>query len=91
MSLDDTAAAPQLPPFRTRVMNFMHALAGHVRNGFTTVSPEVLEQRLETCASCQHFTGQHCAKCGCNCGNRNPFLNKLAWESEHCPLDPPKW
>lgn len=33
-----------------------------------------------------------CGKCRCNVSAKaNKWLNKVAWRSEHCPDDPPRW
>jgi len=51
---------------------------------------------FEICNNCINFqkkdsnTGT-CSICGCNIKKDGNFLNKIAWGTTRCPLDPPKW
>lgn len=72
-----------------RVSNFVVALGEHALNGCPKSSEKLIEHRLSICESCHHFSGTHCDACGCACNGSRKFLNKLAWEDQHCPAD--KW
>ena len=77
--------------FPQRLANFVKALAAHIAAGMPTVSQEVIDARLEHCKVCKLFTGEVCTheKCGCNVGDKQKFLNKLAWADQECPIG--KW
>jgi tetratricopeptide (TPR) repeat protein len=52
-------------------------------SGMKTVSPEIQQKRLKTCATCEHHTGLRCRICGC-------FTNvKTKMPHEDCPIG--KW
>jgi hypothetical protein len=76
-----------LPPFRTRIVNFFRTFVAHVGNDMRIVPQEKLEERLSICETnaCGHFTGTHCAQCGCPANSESVFFNKVAWESSKCP------
>ena len=44
---------------------------------------EVFKERLETCNSCEHLSGDKCMKCGCT------MSVKCKWGTASCPID--KW
>jgi hypothetical protein len=73
-----------------RGWKFGIAAISHALKGNPTCTQEEINHRLSICKQCKHFTGNHCLKCGCNCGN-NPkkYLNKLAWADQECPIK--KW
>jgi hypothetical protein len=54
--------------------------------------PEEVEQLREICKACTEYydngTCNH-PKCGCGVGESGWLGDKLAWESEHCPIK--KW
>lgn len=50
-----------------------------------------VEKRLEICRPCPWFTGKGCKQCGCNCNEKDSYFNKIAYPTERCPDDPPRW
>jgi tetratricopeptide (TPR) repeat protein len=59
------------------------AIAKFVGSGLKTVSPQIQQQRVQTCALCDHHTGIRCRLCGC-------FTSvKVRLPHERCPMD--KW
>ena len=59
------------------------ALTKHVASGLKTVSGDVYQRRLQTCGTCEHYTGVRCRVCGC-------FAQiKARLPNEQCPLE--KW
>jgi hypothetical protein len=74
------------PSLLQQVTTFAVALADHVRDGLAKCHTEQIDHRLAICRDCPEFTGVHCGKCGCACSGRSTFFNKLAWQSEKCPL-----
>lgn len=86
----DRPAVPELPPLLDRVWTFTKAIARHTRGGFRKRTKTRISELLEICENCpaDRYTGTHCAECGCCVGAAtDAWLNKLAWESERCPLD----
>lgn len=79
----------EMPSLIVRGINLTVAAWRHAMNGFKCRSEPEIERLLEVCRGCPEFTGRWCQKCGCNCGGNETFLNKLAWQSERCPLG--KW
>lgn len=62
---------------------FVRAVVRHALDGFTNVSPEEYERRLNICRQCEFFDRMTCRRCGC-------FLAvKAHWASESCPEE--KW
>ena len=78
-----------MPSLMVRGWNFATAMSRYVGNGFKRSSPELLETRLAQCQACPKLENDHCKLCGCACVAENILLNKLALESEKCPLG--KW
>lgn len=74
-----------------KAWSFTKSVVKHVADGLRKCTKEELESRLAVCKTCDQFTGSGCKVCGCNCTGTYEFMNKLAWASESCPLDPPKW
>jgi hypothetical protein len=52
---------------------------------------EELNKRLDICIKCDQFDGNRCNLCGCCTNEFRSFFNKLAYPTERCPADPPKW
>jgi hypothetical protein len=69
-----------------RVVTFASALKDHLCDGMVKCEAGEIQARLEVCRQCPSFTGSHCRECGCACGSKSKFFNKLAWRSETCPL-----
>ena len=92
------------PPMVKRALNFVRAAFGQAPllieaalTGNSDVafrSREEVERIAEICKTCPLFDGERCThkNCGCDISpDRNAFWSKLAWKSETCPYDPPRW
>jgi hypothetical protein len=71
---------PHLPSALTQIGNFTKALAEHVASGSGKVALEILNERLDTCSSCQARVEDRCTVCGCY------MPIKATWTSSECPL-----
>jgi tetratricopeptide (TPR) repeat protein len=78
------AAAPTAGPGLLRMaISAVKSMSKFVSSGMKTVSASTLQQRLQTCATCEHHTGVRCKLCGC-------FTSvKARMPHEHCPIE--KW
>jgi tetratricopeptide (TPR) repeat protein len=79
------AAAPPVRGAGVLQMAFSaaKAMVKYLGSGMKTVPAAVHQQRVRTCAACEHHTGLRCKLCGC-------FTNTKAWlPYEHCPIG--KW
>ncbi len=86
----DPRDKPKLPGLITLAGNFAAAVAAHVADGMTTVTPEQMQARLEICATCELRNGDNCSKCGCNLIHGVPPLpGKTAVRTAFCPIG--KW
>jgi hypothetical protein len=52
---------------------------------------EIFRIYHEVCKECEYFDNDKCGICGCRLKPKGHMLNKIAWATEKCPLDPPKW
>lgn len=59
------------------------------KNSDNLSSIELINNRYDICSSCEFFKNNSCSKCGCNLTKDRNYLNKIAHEKEHCPLN--KW
>lgn len=82
-----------LPSLLERAVSFGKAMAKHAADGGELCTEEEITARLEICQKCEFFIIKQeiplmgkCSKCGCNCNNRQTFLNKLALPGQSCPL-----
>ena len=74
-----------MPSTMDMIKNFGSSMANHAMNSFQSVLPNVKEERIKICESCEHYDSEskRCSECGC-------FVHiKAGWASEKCPLD--KW
>lgn len=69
----------------TRMGRFVMHFARHAAKGMPKATRQQIENRLAICNACEHFKDDRCELCGCRCGNRKQFLNKLAWSDQTCP------
>lgn len=99
------AAAPQPEPSLLRkAANFAAAalkqaplfvealLTGDETGAFR--SADEIAKIADICKTCPFFSGEICTheKCGCAISaDRSAWLSKLAWRSQRCPDDPPRW
>lgn len=74
------------------VIRFIGEFFKWALTGFKIRSAEEIEARYNICKPClfyQPFAPDvdygTCEKCGCNIHRTDRKLNKLAWESTHCP------
>jgi tetratricopeptide (TPR) repeat protein len=73
-------AAASGPGFLRMAFSALKSMAKFVGSGMKTVPPAVRDERLETCAACEHHTGVRCKLCGC-------FTAVKSWlPHEHCPI-----
>jgi hypothetical protein len=71
-------------PFK--IVRFTAALAKFIIKGKGKfLSESKMQVRLEICKICANFTGNYCKACGCKCGNKRKFMNKLVYPTEDCP------
>lgn len=76
----------------TQVATFLSSVYDlYTRAGGKLVSKEVLDYRFSQCKICEHFNGKGCSLCGCCTNRKKTLFNKLAYPTETCPADPPKW
>lgn len=77
------AAASAGPGLLRMAFSALKSMAKFVGAGLKTVPPAVRDERLQTCASCEHHTGVRCKLCGC-------FTAVKSWlPHERCPIG--KW
>jgi len=88
---NDSFKPNEPPPIWIRGMNFAKAMARWGASGCKMVTTKEIGKRLAICQSCDLLVNNICthAECGCNCNDKNHVMNKLALESEKCPLK--KW
>lgn len=87
--LEEETLQNELPALWIRGWNFATAMIRHGQNGLKMCSQEKIDRRLSICQACPKLSNNHCSLCGCACNEQNRLLNKLALESEKCPLN--KW
>jgi tetratricopeptide (TPR) repeat protein len=74
---------PRSPGLLRMAFSAGKSMAQFLGSGFKTAPPTTWQQRLRTCAACEHHTGVRCRLCGC-------FTNvKARLAHEECPLQ--KW
>ena len=85
------ATPVESPSFAVKLASFAGALVSHIAAGSPTAEPAEIERRLGVCLNCEHYdaAGERCNVCGCKCTRRGEWLNKLAWDDQHCPRG--KW
>lgn len=80
----------QSPDVLQMAVNFSGALKRHALNGRKVRSEEEIRAIYAICSACPLLQDGRCnhEKCGCNVSpDPTRWLNKLAWQSEHCPID----
>lgn len=101
---EETPEPPPPPGFWRRAANFAAAALKQAPlfveaalTGDETValrSPAEIERIAAICKACPLFNGEVCTHKNCGCqisADRSAWLSKLAWRSQKCPDDPPKW
>jgi len=74
---------PGSPGLLSMAMSAGGAMAKFLGSGLKTTSKEIYEERLRTCATCDHHTGVRCRICGCITSIKARMLH------EDCPIT--KW
>lgn len=80
----------------TMIVRFLKEWVKWNINGRKVRTLEEMAMLYEICAQCPFFEefekdeGQ-CGICGCNIKKSSYALNKLAWQTTHCPHNPNKW
>lgn len=82
---------PRKPNFARKLKSFTGALFRLARSGQGLLSEDEIEERLWTCRQCPHFRGNKCRLCGCRTKGKRSLADKLAYPTESCPDDPPRW
>lgn len=71
------------PGLLRMALTAMKSVSRFFASGFQSVSQTAYQKRLQTCESCEHYTGIRCSLCGCFCSIK-------AWmPHEDCPIQ--KW
>ena len=79
----EPAEKKELPGGWKMLGNLMTAVGQHLATGMHAAEPELLDSRLDVCATCDQRTDSRCAVCGC-------FVEvKASWQTQDCPLA--KW
>lgn len=84
-----------LPPLHKRVLNYLSSRAEYIKEGSIPCSDDVILERFNQCSTCKYYNDLlgACSVCGCwiNLLRDDEGNNKLAWSTEKCPLNPPRW
>lgn len=100
----ESPEAPKGPALHVRALNFAKAIfsqAPLVAEALITGdesrsirSQAEIEQIAAICRGCPLFDGERCTHKNCGCPidtERNAWWSKIAWRSQRCPDDPPRW
>jgi len=92
---------PAKPTTIQKLTNFSSAVIRDVTTGMQRCTDEEMDARLEICQGnpekdierCPFYneSDSSCLKCGCQLSRKRIYLNKIAWKSESCPDNPPRW
>lgn len=75
------------PTLLQKAVSYVEALAA---NGLAARPKEEVERIYSICSSCDFFKTDSCSICGCRINrSSSPILNKIAAETQHCPIG--KW
>jgi tetratricopeptide (TPR) repeat protein len=78
-----TAPAATGPGLLRMAVSATQAMAKFMASGMRTVPNSTYQQRIQTCAACEHHTGLRCRICGCFTAAKARMVH------ENCPLG--KW
>jgi len=80
-------------PSVSELRSFVRALWRFYSSDQGFLPREKVEERLQICLACPHFSAnaKKCRKCGCGVRGAQSIFNKLAMPTESCPDDPPRW
>lgn len=91
--IQDDSDIPPLLPCSSPIVNYSAANIKDFMSNYTNneelCSEEEIDRRHSICSSCEFFSNNSCAKCGCSLSRDKIYMNKLAVKSQSCPLD--KW
>ena len=81
------------------IFRFLKSLFKWIRTGRKVRSPERMIEIYSICVKCPNFNYRKgwkegfdaCGICQCNLHPTDIKLNKIAWKSERCPDQPPRW
>lgn len=84
---DGNRIEPTLPSLTQRAKNLTGAIGRIAKSKGKRRTQEEQDKCLTICRDCDKYNHKRkaCSICGCNCNAHAKLLNKLAWESEHCP------
>ncbi len=75
----------EIPNIINRGKNLTKAIIKHAQNNCEFIEPEMYEERINICNSCDYRNGRICTHPSCGC-----YLDEKAWwASENCPIN--KW
>ena len=70
-------------------VNFGSAIMKWLAAGRPVRKRKEIKRIFAICHDCNQFDGNRCLQCSCACNEREILMNKIALETEHCPLE--KW
>lgn len=79
------------PSFVRKVRNYRTARRKWIDAGKPERSEEAIAELFSICQACPHYEANACNLCGCPVKREKAHRNKLAWATEGCPDDPPKF
>lgn len=73
------------------VWNYARAVLRWTAAGCPLRPPEEQERIFAICQACPHYNAERvaCSVCGCFLRRGSILFSKIAWQTEHCPLE--KW
>jgi hypothetical protein len=80
---------PPMFPCRSPLLKNSSEVPSNIHSMIPSSSLELIEKRYSSCLSCEFLQNNTCTKCGCNITRDRNYMNKLANESETCPIA--KW
>lgn len=79
-------------PTPDQVWTYLASLTELYRKAGGKLLPlEKVQARFDICKNCNFFNGRGCDLCGCCTGKRRTLFNKLAYPTQRCPDNPPRW
>lgn len=80
------------------IKRFLSERAKWKKAGSPIRNVHAIRELFIICSKCPHFVRSkknmhegNCGICSCRLSREKEYLNKLAWATTRCPLDPPKW
>lgn len=90
-SLDGVTIKPIPPDMVRRGGNYIRAWARWTAAGMPRRTPVEVDHIRFICRECEFFDGDICThkRCGCSVKQGRWWGDKVAWATEHCPVE--KW